>query len=286
MANPDNLQRILDTTAILLFFALPLTVALGGAIFVPWARRFWTLAHFSRMLGRHGWVLVGLVLMLVPSYIESAVDPIIDAILGVDFTNILYNLEDGLHQRLQQGLVGMQWLLQPLLATMYVAGFPVLLILTPVLGVWLDHGLLARRALGAYALCFAFALPFYLFFPVREVWHYYDPMNQGEVVNLAIQYQWIHEHIYAYNEINNCFPSLHTAISTCMAAVAWRTGAPRSYVVFATLVAICIVLSTIYLGVHWVTDVVAGLLLAALVVKLVERFWPDVEPTPAPEAAL
>ena len=106
--------------------------------------------------------------------------------------------------------------------------------------------------------------------------------------NLAIQYPLVLKNIYAYNELNNCFPSLHTAISTAMAGVAWRSGAPRRYVAFSTILAACIVFSTIYLGVHWVSDVVAGLLLAALVVKLSERFWPtqQTEAEPAPQAAL
>lgn len=297
MTAADNLQRILDTTAILLFFALPLTVLAGGALFVPWKRRFWNLAHWTQMLARHGWVVAGLVLMLFPAFLVSVLDPVIYDLLGVDFTNIFVNLEGGFHHWLQSSLSGLQWFLQPVLATAYVAGYPVLIILTPMLGVWLDKGILARRALGAYALCFAFALPFYLFFPVQETWYAYNtcppgmPMdlaacNNGEVQNLAIQYPFVLKNIYAYNELNNCFPSLHTAISVAMATVAWRTGAPRRYVAFAATLSALIVASTIYLGVHWVADVVAGLLLVPLVVKLVERFWPQAEQVPAPDAAM
>jgi membrane-associated phospholipid phosphatase len=275
-----NLQRILDTTAILLFFALPVTVMVGGLLFVPWQRRYWNLQHWTRMLATHGWVIVGLVFMLVPAFIESTIDPIMDELHGLEFTGFFMGVEAGLHPWLQAALADVQFILRPLLTAAYVGGYPVLIILTPFLGIWLNERILARRALGAYALSFAFALPFYLFFPVREVWHAYDPTNQGAVQNLAIQYDWVHNHIYAYNELNNCFPSLHTAISVAMAAVAWRSGAPKSYVVFATALAGLIVVSTVYLGIHWVLDVVAGLVLAAIVVRLVERLWPRLEPPP------
>jgi membrane-associated phospholipid phosphatase len=292
----DNLERILDTTVILVFFAMPTTIALGGAIFVPWQRAYWSLKHGSRMLLRHGWVLAGLVAMLVPMFIESQLDPYITQALGLDFTPYLRSLEDGLHQGIQESLRPAQPVLKPILATAYVLGYPVLIILTPALGVWLDKGILARRALAAYALCYAFAIPFYVFFPVNEVWYAYNTCppgvfdlaacNQGTVQNLAVQFPFVNENIYAYNEINNCFPSLHTAMSVALAAVAWRSGAPRRYAAFAVATATLIVVATVYLGIHWVIDVVAGLALAALVVRLVERHWPDPGPeVPAPTAA-
>ncbi|MCA1819802.1 MAG: phosphatase PAP2 family protein, partial [Halobacteriales archaeon] len=249
LALDDNLQRILDTTAILLFFALPTTVALGGVFFVPWRREYWSLRHLSRMLARHGWVVAGLILMLIPEFIESMVDPIVDNVLQADYTHLLAGPEAGFHHWLQSGLLPLQPVLKPALTAAYVAGYPAIIIFTPMLGVWLDRGVLARRSLGVYAMSFALALPFYLFFPVREVWHWYGgDANAGSVQNLAIQYAWVREHIYAYNELNNCFPSLHTAISVGLAAVAWRTGAPRRYVIFATTLAAAIVFSTLYLG--------------------------------------
>lgn len=298
-----NLERILDTTAILLFFGLPVSTAVGGAVFVPWRRPYWTLRHIGAMLARHGWVLAGLVGMLVPMFIESTLDPIMDRLHGLDFTPLFLHMEHGFHQWLQSSLRPAQPLLQPLLTTAYVAGYPFLIILTPVLGIWLDNRPLGRRGLGAYAICYALAVPFYLFFPVQEAWYAYNTCppggaadlaacNQGVVQNLAIQYPFVLKNIYAYNELNNCFPSLHTAISVALAAVAWRSGAPRRFAVFAAVLAGLIVASTIYLGVHWVSDVVAGLLLAALVVKLVERLWPGAPapsapdpPTPDPPAA-
>jgi membrane-associated phospholipid phosphatase len=277
---PDGVTGTLDTTAVLLFFALPMSVAVGGTLFVPWQRRYWNLSMWARGLGRHGWVVAGLILMLVPEVIESQLDPFMTRTLGLDFTSLVAGLDGGLHVRLQAALP--QPALHALFTFAYVAGYPFLIIFTTMLGVWMDRGAIARRALGAYAFCYAVALPFYLFFPVTEVWR-----HDLRVANIATSYDWVRTHLYSFNEINNCFPSLHTAISVAMAGVAWR-GPSRAYRHAAWVLAVAIVFSTIYLGIHWVADVVAGLVLAAVAILLVGRWWPEPSEAllPAPEAAL
>ncbi|HEX2066440.1 MAG TPA: phosphatase PAP2 family protein [Candidatus Thermoplasmatota archaeon] len=269
---PDGVTGTLETTAVLVFFALPLSVALGGALFVPWRRRYWNLAAWTRALARDGWVVAGLVLMLVPEVLESQIDPFLTRLLGLDFTPLAASLDGDLHQRLQSALP-QRWV-HALLTFAYVAGYPFLIIFTPILGIWMGRGALARRGLAAYALCYAIALPFYLFVPVQEVWAY-----DGRVQNIATTYTWVRDHLYSFNEINNCFPSLHTAISAAMAGVAWR-GPSRRYRHLSWILAALIVFSTVYLGIHWVIDVAAGLALAWGVVWLVGRWWPD----PAPGA--
>jgi membrane-associated phospholipid phosphatase len=270
---PDGVTGTLDTTAVLLFFALPMSVAVGGVLFVPWRRRHWNLATWTEALLRDGWVVAGLVLMLVPEVIESQLDPLLTRHLGLDFTPLAAALDGGLHVRLQ-ALLPQPWL-HALFTFAYVAGYPFLIIFTPMLGIWMGRGALARRALGAYALCYAVALPFYLFFPVREVWAY-----DARVQNVATSYDWVRTHLYSFNEINNCFPSLHTAIAAAMAGVAWR-GPSRRYRHLSWALAAMIAFSTVYLGIHWVVDVAAGLVLAAVAVFLVGRWWPE-----SPQASL
>jgi membrane-associated phospholipid phosphatase len=264
---PDGVTGTLDTTAVLLFFALPLSVLVGGVLFVPWRRAYWNLAAWARALARDGWVVAGLVLMLVPEVIESQIDPWMTRHVGIDLTPWAAALDGNLHVRLQ-AMLPQPWL-HALFTFAYVAGYPFLIIFTPMLGIWMGRGAMARRALGAYALCYAVALPFYLFVPVQEVWAY-DP----HVQNIATSYDWVRTHLYSFNEINNCFPSLHTAISVAMAGVAWR-GPSRRYRHLSWLLAALIVFSTVYLGIHWVVDVVAGLVLAVVAVHFVGRWWPD-----------
>lgn len=75
--------------------------------------------------------------------------------------------------------------------------------------------------------------------------------------------------------MRDCFPSLHTAISTASLFSYWRFRhlVPRGPVLFWVLVPFIVSLwfSTVYLRQHWVVDVFAGWALAAFVLWLAPR---------------
>lgn len=269
------------TTALLLVLvALPAATLGGAAILLPFDRARWRASHVRRMLQRHGVVPAGLILMLVPEVIESQLDPLLTAQLPTWWregpTAFFASLEGTFHADLQAALPW-SWM-EVLFTVVYVAGYPFLIIVCIMLPVWTDHGRLARRTLVAYAMSFAIALPFYLLFPVNEVWYHVDPANQGPVRNVINDFPLVRQHLYSFNDLNNCFPSLHTAISVALAALVWRSTMPRRLRVTVAGLAAGIVFATMYLGIHWVADVVAGLALAALVVWLARRWVPDRAP--------
>jgi hypothetical protein len=280
----DSIGGALSTVALLVFVALPGFTALTNLLFLPRGGPWWTFAHAKRVLRRHGLAVAAVVAMLVPENLESLVDPKVTAALPWRDapTAFIASYEHGFHAWLQS-LPGLQ-ALTPLWAAIYLLGFPYLIVAATTHAVWLDDGVRARRAAGAYALCFAFALPFYLFLPVNEVWCHYGSVdaagmcqNDGAVQQLAMRIPFVRANLYAFNEINNCFPSLHTAIPVALALVS--RGVPR-FGRFAAVLAGLIVFTTQALGIHWLTDVAAGLLLAFAVNRLVRRIWPD-PPTPA-----
>jgi membrane-associated phospholipid phosphatase len=273
---PDGVSGTLDTVSILVFLGLPGAILAGGALFVPWRSPVWSLDHWGRMLRRHGWVAAGLVAMLGPEIVESQVDRPLTLLLPWRDapTLLLARLEGPVHHAIQAALAA-DWLRAPM-TLVYVGGYPAIIILAVMVPLWLDDGRTARRALSCYALSFAAALPFYLLFPVDEVWH-----HDASVENIINSYPFVRDHLYSFNELNNCFPSLHTAISVALAAVVWTSPAPRRFRLFAAGLASGIVFSTVYLGIHWVTDVAAGLLLAAGVVQVSERWWAGSAPAPA-----
>ena len=88
------------------------------------------------------------------------------------------------------------------------------------------------------------------------------------------------------NQPTNVFPSLHTSMSVTVLlfAVLTREQFPRWAPIAAVLTG-SIVLSTIYLGVHWLIDVVAGVGLAVAAVGLSLRLIGRNEPTRTSESA-
>ncbi|WP_276352793.1 phosphatase PAP2 family protein [Cohnella caldifontis] len=116
-----------------------------------------------------------------------------------------------------------------------------------------------------YAFCtallmnYAVALPMYGFVPVNEVW-YADPRVHFLMLEAFPSFERDYRGL---SGINNCFPSLHTSISVTLALLASRSGI-RRWAVFAWANAAVIVFAIFYLGVHWFTDMAAGVLLAVL----------------------
>ncbi|MDZ7730656.1 MAG: phosphatase PAP2 family protein [Natrialbaceae archaeon] len=77
---------------------------------------------------------------------------------------------------------------------------------------------------------------------------------------------------YLTSEVNrntNVFPSLHASLATTVALFAVRTREfyPR-WVPIAIFLAISVSVSTMYLAIHWATDVIAGVALAVISVRL------------------
>jgi membrane-associated phospholipid phosphatase len=132
-----------------------------------------------------------------------------------------------------------------------------------------------------YAFCVALllnyllAVPFYIFVPVNEVWFVH---SQVKFLMLDV-FPSFEQDYRALSGINNCFPSLHTSISVTMALLASRSGI-RRWSIFAWINASIIVFAIFYLGIHWFTDMVAGVTFAlfAVTVGLKVGEWADRSP--------
>ncbi|APX96036.1 phosphatase PAP2 family protein [Natronorubrum daqingense] len=71
------------------------------------------------------------------------------------------------------------------------------------------------------------------------------------------------------NQSTNVFPSLHTSLSMTVFFLAWVTR--RKYPLWVPVsgfLAVSVALSTMYLGIHWFADVVAGTILALVSVYI------------------
>ena len=110
----------------------------------------------------------------------------------------------------------------------------------------------------AFSLLFLylFALPFYLFFPVTNVYtHYHIP----SALNMVIPQ--IETFFYSTTTQNNCFPSLHTAMSIIIFQTI-RVVNNKRFNYLGFFVMVTVIISVLYLCIHWILDVIAGIIIA------------------------
>lgn len=189
-------------------------------------------------------------------------------LIGLNITGVIYSLE-GEFVALLQSVVAPP--LVSFFSFVYLYGY-VFLVSFPVVLYWLlEDSEPLRKTLLAYTLNYAFGLVCYTLFiafgprnllpdTVQEL--LYATYPQSQVLTSTI------------NTNTNAFPSLHTSLSVTVALLARRTR--EQYLGWATLapiLAALVVISTMYLGIHWATDVVAGALLAVLSVRFAERYY-------------
>ncbi|MEY7999825.1 phosphatase PAP2 family protein [Clostridium sp. Mt-5] len=121
-----------------------------------------------------------------------------------------------------------------------------------------DFKKMLQYTLSAHILQIFLITPFYLTFHLQEVW-YVLGQPDGLARHLGPQ--------AAAGITLNCFPSMHTSICFAMFLLALRERNRIFKFVFGFF-CLSVIYSTLYLEIHWVLDVIAGMILAYVTVKL------------------
>jgi len=144
----------------------------------------------------------------------------------------------------------------------YVYGYIFLLVFPVLAYMLLPDGRPIKETALAYALNYAIGVTCYVLFIA------YGPRNvMPDLVDQLLYTNWPESQLLT-SEVNtnvNVFPSLHTSLAVTVAVLAYRTrdAYPRWFPLSVVLAA-SVSVSTMYLGIHWATDVFAGLVLAAV----------------------
>ena len=146
---------------------------------------------------------------------------------------------------------------------MYVFAFPAIIWVSLAYYNFKNDMKMMTALLFALFLNYLIAFPFYVFFPVNEVWS-----SSSQVRPLMHEvYRSFEGEYRVFSGMNNCFPSLHTSLSLTMALLATLTPYKRLARVLQVSAGL-IILSTLYLGIHWLTDVIGGVFTAVVAVSL------------------
>jgi membrane-associated phospholipid phosphatase len=169
------------------------------------------------------------------------------------FTSTIYDIE-GATVAAFQGTTATP--LTVLFTGIYLVGFPFVVLFTYFKLKAHDPEEAFRYAL-AYVLLVVLAVPFFILFPVKITSLY---LYQVEPLMYELS-PVIQQGIYATDTLVKAFPSLHAGLSVLAALYARKADA--AYAATVAVLALAIVLSTLYLGIHWLTDLVFAVVLVA-----------------------
>ncbi|BAU29257.1 PAP2 superfamily protein [Aneurinibacillus soli] len=126
-----------------------------------------------------------------------------------------------------------------------------------------DLDKMLRYVLSSHTMQLPIIVPFYTLVMLQEVWYVL-----GEPDGMARGFT----HAQAQLWVMNCFPSMHTSVSFAILLLALREKGSIFRWVMATYCGL-VIFSTLYLEIHWVLDVIAGMVLGYTTVKLVDFLY-------------
>jgi len=178
-------------------------------------------------------------------------------IIGTNITEFIYSLEGTVVATIQSLVPG--WLTL-YFGYVYVYGYAFLLVFPLLAAMLAAERRHLRHTAFAYAINYTIGMCCYLLFIAYGPRNYMPALVEPLLFDTLPRFQLLTSEV---NANTNVFPSLHTSLSVTVALLALRDHETfPKWTPFAVFLAASIVLSTMVLGIHWATDVVAGALLA------------------------
>lgn len=223
-----------------------------------------TLSTYYQIFFSHLKYIVIIVGVVAFHLVEiNILDPYFTNLIGIDFANNIQMMENGVVYWFSQN-----W--TPSLAyffvVMYIVVYPFTLWFSPLYFLLTDNKKAMKSLAYGLLLLYSIALPFYLFFPVTNVYTFYGIESVLETVIPNVE-----QFFYSTTTSNNCLPSLHVAMTLLIAKSVSLTK-NKKYTYFVYFCAISVIVSVIYLAIHWITDVICGVILAFSVFYLQKHF--------------
>lgn len=158
--------------------------------------------------------------------------------------------------------------LNKLFVTIYVHGFVTCLLVLSIYFILTGQPNKILHAMFAgYFLQYLLILPFHFLVEGHQVWWIQNQIEGFQFLDPIHGYRTIIDPVVP--SLNHVFPSMHTSIATVVILIALREASTPIKYFFVTL-NVAIIISTIYLGIHWVIDVIGGVIFGYLIFKLAD----------------
>ena len=257
MGLADVVMRLTVMVAILL--------SVTAAVIIGPRRVFRAVGDYRWRLAEIGPYLTVLLIVLGVRKLTMDYTGLLSWALDWNITQTIYSLEGAL-------VADVQSLRAPLLTDyfvfIYLYGY-VFLLLFPFVAYFVRSDMTSMKELiVAYTFNYGVGLVCYVLFIA------YGPRNLIPDIVDSLLYVTYPQSQLLTGEVNhntNVFPSLHASLSMTTFFLAWRTKEEYPLWVPVSLVlGVSVAISTMYLGIHWATDVVAGTALAGLSIFVTE----------------
>lgn len=226
----------------------------GLLLFIGW-KNLW-LDTALRSVRSNLVYLILLAALPMTTLVESSLSSPYEATDEVVYTNWMFSIGGDAIRVLQDRLD--YQVVVDLSIVIYVWVFTFILYFTPILLVFLDDKVTIRKYSIAMLFNYLVLLPFYILFPVTVTGFYSE---SGVTPLLYINTNW-GRMVTSVDPLDNDFPSGHVSIALTTMLIMMAAGWDRrGYVYFLAASLAGIVFAVLYLGVHWLADVFAGLAL-------------------------
>ena len=248
------------TGAIMLSIAMmplfkPSYARLSADGFIDMFRRYW--AHMIVVFSVYLW-----------KDILDSMDRALMANTQLDMTPYVYAIEGDIVLWVQQAMRNS--LLDETLTHFYVMGFMTATFASFLYPIYFDDRHMADRVSLSMFWVYVLAIPFYLFFNVGVTGNHI-PQMQTIAYDLTPE---INNWFTRIDPFTNGMPSLHIGLPFAI----WLTmqrwdddGRWHRYRNFLMVFILLTALSIVYLGIHWVVDIIGGMVVAIIAVEITSR---------------
>ncbi|MFQ6062871.1 MAG: phosphatase PAP2 family protein, partial [Methanosarcinales archaeon] len=187
--------------------------------------------------------------------VQSPIQHELNWFVTYNFTPYIYGIEDSLVAIFQSFV---NTYLTYFMSFVYLIIFSFIICFNFIVLAYTDNMEAFEQFTIAFVINYLVAFPFYVFVPIKAT-GYAIPNMEPLLYNLhPIIYQGC---TIADPLLDNSFPSLHTSLSVTSMLIIYSTNLKR-YKIFTAISTPLILFSIFYLGIHWILDAVAGIILA------------------------
>ena len=223
--------------------------------FVDMFRRYW--AHMIVVFSVYLW-----------KDLLDQLDRILMANTQLDMTPYVYAIEGDIVLWIQESLSNP--LLSIGLTHFYVMGFMAITFSSFVYPIFFDDRYMADRVSLSMFWVYILAIPFYLFFNVRVTGNYIPEM-ETIAYDLTPQIQnWFIQ----IDPFTNGMPSLHIGLPFAIWLTMERWDSDERWLRYRRLLLLFVTITAftiLYLGIHWVSDIIGGIIVAVIAVEITSR---------------